>query len=921
MTIRRVLFPFRSVVCLLAALVVLGGGLRAQDWKDSDSFLVSVVNPSQKQASKYTLDFQLSSHAFLALSRGGFEIRFPEGTILDSIGEITVEDNHPGISYRVDYKQIYDRTLVLNLRPKQNSQTSDEDEHHGSVGVTVSITNIINPAAGAYRLKAKVFDHDNETIAGPMTSNEYFIFESFPLPQYALVPGSIRPDTIYSYNGFSLSFDVAYVGLPDPNWQPPDSAKIFVTLPSVFPDHSLDTIYSGLISAFSVSGMTLQYRNLWELLEGPRTGGTSGFRTIRLNYVAYKNGDSTSMQGDGSDSIFVFQFPEIQLVPGSLQPDTILGGTTNRFFIDVLVSSDYPLTMDDVGNFLSFDPRTYYTTLPVDFDENARSLIPGINRLRTEEFQVPAVWSGQVADISSDFKVFVPGQSEGWELFDDFSGNTLTILGATPTLQILDLEVVSPNAPRVNIGQTFALRATIANHSNVNATDVHLKLQSDGSSHFDSLIAVGDIPALDTATIEIPVTASGQPNLAEVFRVSIQPSSSEVLEPNNDIAKVFIDLPAILELDYNLFGVQGGFVSPGDRFSLTVEMKNNGDAPVTDAHYLLTTGLVEFGKNDSLVGSITVEQNVIFNFDAPLFDTLVYFVFQLSDTPKDLNSGLPAVVQRPAVLFPIHVERIEGDVVASAQSLGSSLVFPQTDRQFFSLKLKNQGQTANSRVDLRRLFVSVQDQNGAPLHADEALDISTVRIVENEVVVGSASIFGHRLSFTIDNVVLLPNQSREFTVFATPSVGGGQNFVLSLNIDDIEGVYVAGPLANQRAQIVSLDGSSELFRRLFLFTEKAISESFRIETNPCNPDEAPARFAYVLEFPTDVEFRIFTLSGQEIYTVDFPAGSGGGAEGEHVIDWDGRNRESQPVMNGVYIASIKLLSTGESVRRKIAVVR
>ncbi|MEK7774735.1 MAG: hypothetical protein AAB305_02475, partial [Candidatus Zixiibacteriota bacterium] len=798
MTIRPILSHFRGLVCLLVVLGVFGGGLRAQDRKDSDSLSVSVANPSQYQASQYTLDFQLSSHAFLALSRGGFEIKFPEGTILDSIGEIVIEDNHPGISYRVDYRQIYDRTLILNLRPRRNSQSSDEDEHGGPVAVTVSIPGIINPAVGAYRLKAKVFDHENETIAGPLTSNEFFIFESFPLPQYALVPGSIKPDTVYSQIPFALSFDVQYMRPPYYGWRPPDSARINVTLPSVFPEHILDTIYSGIIfsSAGDLNGR-FSYANIPVHIIGPQSGGVSGLRTMNLNYVAYKDGDSSSLVWGGSEPICLFQTPEVDFVAGSLNPDTVTSESTSTFLIDLFVSSDYAITLGPASRL------RFGTDHSVEISGTISVLQPGMNRIVAEPFEAPSTFAGEIIPVLAYLELYAPGAVTAYEYSYPNTGNTLTVIGATPTLQILNLEVVSPNAPRVNIGQSFALRATVANHSTFTATDVQLKLNSDGSSRFDSLISVGDIPALDTDMIEIAVTASGQPSLAEVFHVNIQPASSDVLDPVKNLATVFIDLPAILELDYNLFGVQGGYVSPGDRFSLTVELKNNGDAPVTDAHYLLTTGLVEFGNNDSIVGSMTVEQNVIFNFDAPLFDTLVYFVFQLSDTPKDLNSGLPAVVQRSAVLFPIRVERIEGEVVASAQPIGSSLVFPQTDRQFFSLKLENQGQTTNSRVDLRRLFVSVRDQSGLPLNADAAFDMSTVRIVENGVVVGTATAYGHRISLTIDDVVLLPNQNRELAVFAAPAIGGGQDFVLTLNVDDIEGVYVTGPLANQRAQIVS----------------------------------------------------------------------------------------------------------------------
>jgi hypothetical protein len=931
----RLRIPHLLSLCTLAIAGILSNGdLRAENLQVPDTFIVQVGNPSEFQPSNYKLDFQLSCRSFKALNRGGFEIKFPEGTILDSIGDILIDDNHSGISYRLDYKKVYDRTLILNLRRPRDSQAADDDDDDDGghncepVAVTVSMADIINPIAGTYRLEAKVFNKDDETIAGPLESNQFGIADSttFPRPLYALVPGSIKPDTLYSHKPFELSFDINFIGYPQFELQPPDSARITVTINSIFPEHILDTIFSGIISAPIQSGDTFSYSKVPLNINGPESGGESGARTLNLNFVAYSDGDSSTLNVNSSDSVYLFQVPEISLVPNSLQPDSVIGGEMSAFYVDVLVSSDFPLILVPFLEYLQFWPQTMNSFDWADIRDDTPDLLPGVNRIQTLPKEISANWSGETVHVGAQFLVRAPGMPlsyEGWSVTTDSSGNTLTVLGIgdNPTLQILNLAVVSPNTPRVNIGQSFLLRATIANTSNVAATGVRLKLQSDGSSQYDTLITLGDISALDTTTIDIPITASGQPSLAEVFRVDIEPGAHEVLAPINDLVTVFIDLPAILELEYNLFGVQSGFVSPGDRFSLTVELKNIGDAPITNAHYLLTTGLVEFGNNDSIVGTVALEQNVVINFDAPLFDTSVFFVFQLIDTPIDLNSGLPAVVQQPAILFPIRVERIEGEVVASAQSIGSSLAFPKTDRQFFSLTLKNQGQTANSRVDLRRLFLSVRDQNGSTMNASEALEISTVRITEDGQDVAFATAIGHRLAFTIDNLILPPNQSREIAVSATPSLSGGRNFVLSLNVEDIEGVYIAGPLANQRAQIVSLDGSSLLFERLFLFTAKSISESFRIETNPCNPDEQPVRFAYVLESATDVEFRMFTLGGAEIYAINFSSGSGGGAQGEHVIEWDGRNRIGKPVMNGVYIASIKLMATGEFVRRKVAVVR
>ena len=70
-----------------------------------------------------------------------------------------------------------------------------------------------------------------------------------------------------------------------------------------------------------------------------------------------------------------------------------------------------------------------------------------------------------------------------------------------------------------------------------------------------------------------------------------------------------------------------------------------------------------------------------------------------------------------------------------------------------------------------------------------------------------------------------------------------------------------------------------------------------------------------------VEFRVFTLTGEEVYAKDLPEGSEGARLGENDIPWDGRNNAGHMVRNGVYIVSIKIVRTGEYARMKVAVVK
>ena len=82
-----------------------------------------------------------------------------------------------------------------------------------------------------------------------------------------------------------------------------------------------------------------------------------------------------------------------------------------------------------------------------------------------------------------------------------------------------------------------------------------------------------------------------------------------------------------------------------------------------------------------------------------------------------------------------------------------------------------------------------------------------------------------------------------------------------------------------------------------------------------------AVFSYELTEPSRVEFRIFTLTGEEVYSRDFLEGSDYGRAGEHFVEWDGCNDKGVPVLNGVYVALLKMNKTGETARVKIALVK
>jgi hypothetical protein len=67
--------------------------------------------------------------------------------------------------------------------------------------------------------------------------------------------------------------------------------------------------------------------------------------------------------------------------------------------------------------------------------------------------------------------------------------------------------------------------------------------------------------------------------------------------------------------------------------------------------------------------------------------------------------------------------------------------------------------------------------------------------------------------------------------------------------------------------------------------------------------------------------KIFTLAGEEVLAVEFPAGGDGGRQGANYVSWDGRNENGKIVLNGVYVVVFREESSGQSYKLKLAVMK
>ena len=144
---------------------------------------------------------------------------------------------------------------------------------------------------------------------------------------------------------------------------------------------------------------------------------------------------------------------------------------------------------------------------------------------------------------------------------------------------------------------------------------------------------------------------------------------------------------------------------------------------------------------------------------------------------------------------------------------------------------------------------------------------------------------------------------------------------------DVEDEYSPG------IRILVYDMTGAEFESLTGFTQQVVAQSSENADEPTlipcpNPfgmaDKEKTYLVYYLPEDTEVTFRVFTLTGELVWSAQYAAGTPQGSAGLHgqgadEVTWDGRNDMGERVLSGVYVC---YMETGQGKRKytKIAVI-
>lgn len=737
--------------------------------------------------------------------------------------------------------------------------------------------------------------------------------------QFTVVEDSFKPDTILAGLPFDISFDVFVGGF----FGQIDSTYLSVQLVSASGGGVLATLYQDYPQHSSFQGGIITYEGLVGILQDLSVP-VDTWHPVRLDYRVYSSGDLFTLQDDTPDSIFVL--PDIQLTEdiSSLMPTSVSANSDVAFRFVVNLANDFPLGFVADGSSFTVTGEGFSTTTTLSLDDD--SIEPGDNQFNTERIFIPQSQMDRNLAIRAVIGFTVPGITGNMAFVTDF-GQMLVPVTALPMIEIQSVDVLAPNAPTVNTNQFFQVRVVVANVSETPAESLVPTLTSDGSSVFNSSMPPMFLGGNDTAEVVWDVTAAPDPNSAEIFVADVLPDGIAILPPLDNVALVTIETPADLELTHSLFGVENGSIDYGNDFNLTVELVNSGMAEVTDAGYVLVAEGLDLGGPDTLEGRISVGRHIEFSFTAPQRDTTINLSFALTTLPVDVNTGLQAVIDDTSFAATITVIATDASLFVQTTPLGSNLVLPGREKELVQIDLTNTGISAAATMQLDRILLLVQDPQGNALDVMSVFDIGRTGFYEDGEMISRLTAGNERMIFSFDQLIINPQQTRSLVLKAEFKVTSAPSVILQLAPGGLVAHFTEGPNVGQAPTIVSdsEEGEPMLIMALAI-KEASLGGSFIAETNPFNPENpdvnpVPLHLSYELAENATVEFRILSLTGEEVYFRTFESGRDGGSAGENIIEWDGCNSQGHVVLNGVYVALIHNTATGESARLKIAVIK
>ena len=608
--------------------------------------------------------------------------------------------------------------------------------------------------------------------------------------------------------------------------------------------------------------------------------------------------------------------PSLSYQPASLSPTTMFRGRDVTFALDVVNAGTAALSAGSASVSLSIFAAGRQLSATVG---NGQLSFPnGVTNLAFKPLFVPI----DFPTVLDSLVVEISGTANGYdEVFRiRMPGNSVTV-PAGAAVQLSSTNLLTRNAPHVDIGQPFEITATIRNQGDEPLRQIVVKLLSDGESIFTDSTLIDVLPVAAESTITYAVTAAMVPSSSELFSARVTRATgvnsglaAQLLTPLASTQVVVIQTPANLRLISSIASpveAQDGVVEPSSAFILSASVLNNGQSTVGEGEVTLRQLEGTFVATSESTQAFGIGQNVEWNLTAPATNDTGRFEIAITQAPEDDNTGMVAkAVDRADTIVIISTEE-QVALGVDFTSLSSTLLAAGGTYAMLRFSFDIVGKS--EKPYLKYVDLALHDRAGNEVDPSALIATTSLRYNNSSDITGIAN--GNRRRFNLGASTGLPQVAvLSITLRSEPTL---LDAVLYLDSNSFAAEYIS-PAGAKPVTITARFASRLIIEHDLTLVPAALEQSFFSYPNPFSPLSEQATIVYSSSVTKPATLKIYTLTGDEVLSRVLPAPTS--ANEPVTVVWDGKNADGEIVLNGVYIAVLTVEGMPE-VRTKIAVVK
>ncbi len=425
-------------------------------------------------------------------------------------------------------------------------------------------------------------------------------------------------------------------------------------------------------------------------------------------------------------------------------------------------------------------------------------------------------------------------------------------------------------------------------------------------------------------------TVQGTPFFLQAH--AIEKNTGEVLSQTSNMLPIQVQRRAVLRLE----GVQRAYrLSRKQRFEVAVQIWNSGDAPVKGG------GSVGIDLNGmQLAGGETLEKafhlgsaksvSVSWRLVAPDSNINALLNITFRQLPEDANSNTLVDVHPDSNRVVVDVNMIPKRLIVEKLAEivpESNYVQGQEDVAVLGFSLSNP--QVDDTLYVRKVFISLRNPGeGNRPYSDIVNMLSRIKVVSMkyyrellkkpgsghvpdifaDIPISDTTANPVSLPFNVNEEVLPPGETHEMVVlFDIARNAPNRNFSVGL-----DGVLAFQKFAGEFFAVEVTDSignpidtlNNKLQSQSISVVPSDPKKSFGNYPNPFGLGKEFTKFVFYLEATADVELRIYTLLGELVWKKVEKGLQKGLYDGK--IVWDGRNERGYRVLNGVYLAVLRV---------------